>query len=31
LEAIGTGIIAYATAVLIFTLIALWRLRRAMR
>ena len=31
LEAIGTGIIAYAAAVLIFTLIALWRLRRAMR
>jgi len=31
LQAIGTGIIGYASAVLIFTLLALWRMRRAWR
>jgi len=31
LQAIGTGIIGYAAAVLIFTLLALWRMRRAWR
>jgi hypothetical protein len=28
--AIGVGIIGYATAVIVFTLLSLWRLRRAM-
>ena len=31
LQAIGTGIIGYALAVLLFTLLALWRMRRAWR
>ena len=31
LVAIGTGIIGYAAAVLLFTLLAVWRMRRALR